>query len=251
MPRGPHSPIPDLAELPPEIFSRPNPLRGVRFDREGQGRRLQALQPRIREFPPIGGFKMWNGYYEAVDAEVLWAILRELSPRRVVELGSGWSSMIIAAALEANGSGTHEVYDPLPRDPAPPNVRRVAAQDIPEDVFTGLGERDVLFVDTTHTVKTGGDVNRIVLDVMPLLAPGVLVHFHDVLLPWELHRTWLERGWFWFEQYLLQAFLSGNEDWDVLLGLHDLTRTDPDLVKQVVPSWRGDSYPSAFWLRRC
>jgi hypothetical protein len=118
-------------------------------------------------------------------------------------------------------------------------------------VFTELEARDVLFVDTTHTVKTGGDVNRIVLDLMPLLAPGVIVHFHDVLLPWEIHKNWLDRGWFWFEQYLLQAFLSGNEDWEVIFGIHDLTRTEPGLVKQVVPSWRGESYPSAFWLRRC
>ena len=252
VPRGPHSPIPNLDELPPELFDRQSPLRGVRFDREAQARRFRALQPRVREFPPIKGFQLWNGYYEAVDAEVLWAILREVRPQRVVELGSGWSSMIIDAALRENGDGAvHQVFDPLPREPVAPGVKRVAAQQVAEDVFTALGERDVLFVDTTHTVKTGGDVNRIVLDVLPLLAPGVLVHFHDVLLPWELHRTWLERGWFWFEQYLLQAFLSGNDDWDVLLGLHDLTRTAPQLVKQVVPSWRGESFPSAFWLRRC
>jgi hypothetical protein len=86
--------------------------------------------------------------------------------------------------------------------------------------------------------------------VLPILAPGVIVHFHDVLLPWELHRTWLERGWYWSEQYLLQAFLSGNPDWEVLLAIHDLTRSEPDLVREAVPSWRGDSHPSAFWIRR-
>jgi hypothetical protein len=108
----------------------------------------------------------------------------------------------------------------------------------------------VLFVDTTHAVKTGGDVTRIVLDVLPRLDEGVVVHVHDVLLPWEPHRTWLERGWFWTEQYLVHAFLVGNDDWEVLLALHHLTRTHPEAVRRLAPRWSGDTHPSAFWLRR-
>jgi hypothetical protein len=248
VPRGPHSPIPRVDELPAELWERPSPLRGVQFDREAQVRRFEALEPRIRDFPPIEGFQLWNGSYEAVDAEVLWAILSELRPQKVVELGSGWSSKVIAAAIPPGCDyRAYDLHPPLEGVEA----ERVAPQRVPEAVFAGLRERDVLFVDTTHTVKTGGDVNRIVLDLLPLLAPGVLVHFHDVLLPWELPRTWLERGRFWSEQYLLQAFLSGNADWEVLLGLHDLARTEPALVKRIVPSWRGTSEPSAFWIRRC
>ena len=250
MPRGPHSPIPQVDELPDALFEQPSALRGVRFDRARQVERLRQLAPHLAGFPAhIDGFTLDNGYYEAFDAEVLWAMLRDLRPRRVVELGSGFSSHVIAAAID--DAAEHTIYDPFERDSAPANVQRVAAQGVPEDVFTALEAGDVLFVDTTHTVKTGGDVNRIVLDLLPLLRPGVAVHFHDVLLPWELHRTWLERGWFWFEQYLLQAFLSGNRDWEVLLGLHDLTRTEPKLVREICPSWRGESYPSAFWIRRC
>ena len=252
MPRGPHSPIPRVDDLPDALFEQPSPLRGVRFDRARQVERLRALAPHLAAFPDdIDGFTLDNGYYEAFDAEVLWATLRDLRPRRVVELGSGWSSHVIAAALAADGDGAeHAIYDPFERDSAPAAVQHVAAQDVPEDVFTALEASDVLFVDTTHTVKTGGDVNRIVLDLLPLLQPGVAVHFHDVLLPWELHRTWLERGWFWFEQYLLQAFLSGNDAWEVELALHDLTRTEPELVRELVPSWTGATCPSAFWLRR-
>jgi hypothetical protein len=246
VPRGPHSPIPDVAALPDALWERPSPLRGVRFDRAAQVERLRALAPHLpREIP---GFELWNGYYEAFDAEVLFALLRAEPPRRVVELGSGFSSQVIRAALPKKA--THEIYDPFVRDAAPAGVQRVAAQDLPEEVVTSLGASDVLFVDTTHTVKTGGDVNRIVLDLLPLLAPGVRVHVHDVLLPWELHREWLERGWFWAEQYLLQAFLSGNADWEVELALHDLTRTEPALVRELCPSWTGTSFPSAFWLRR-
>ena len=221
-----------LNGLPQELFERPNALRGVRFDREDQARRLEALHKRIKEFPPIDGFRMWNGSYEAVDAEVLWAILREIKPRRVVQLGeSEWSSMVVAAALKANGNdGVLKRHAGHPRE-------------LPSDAFTGLHERDVLFVDSSHVVKTGGDVPAIVLDVLPLLDRGVVVHFHDVLLPWEDRRMYTE-------QYLLQAFLAGNRDWEVLLGLYDLTKSQPDLVRRLVPSWRGETRPSAFWLHR-
>ena len=199
---------------------RPRPLHGVRFDRADQGRRLEALHPRIREFPPIDGFSMWNGSYEAVDAEVLWAILRELRPARVLQVGRNqWAGMVIAAALKANGDdGEHLHGEGDPRD---------------------LEDRDVLFV-----AGAGGDFVPLVLDVLPRMAPGVLVHVHGVQLPWEDAGPNAR-------QDLLQAYLSGNEGWEVLLGLHDLTRTEPELVRRLVPSWRGASRPSAFWLRRC
>jgi predicted O-methyltransferase YrrM len=249
VPRGWESPLPDLDELPPELFERPSPLRGVRFDLDAQAALLRELAPLVAEFAPPLGFRLDNGWYESVDAEVLWALLRRLEPRRVVELGSGWSSLVIAAALP-DGS-EHAIYDPFPNERAAGlAVERVRAQDVPEEAFTTLGAGDVLFVDTSHTVKTGGDVNRIVLDVLPLLADGVVVHFHDVLLPYELHRAWLERGWWWFEQYLLQAFLSGNPGWEVLLAVHALTRERDALVREVVPSYRGENFPSAFWIRR-
>lgn len=204
---------------PIEVPDRPRPLHAVRFDRAGQGRRLSALHPRIREFPPIEGFAMWNGAYEAVDAEVLWAIVRELKPARVAQVGrSQWASLIIEAALRANGGGR------LDQDPG----------DAAE-----LRPRDILFA-----AGTGVDMTSLVLDALPRLEPGVLVHVHGVLLPWEDSRPNPQ-------QNLLQAFLTGNEGWEVLLGIHDLTRTEPDLVRRLVPSWRGTSRPSAFWLRRC
>jgi Methyltransferase domain len=249
VPRGWGSPLPDLAELPPSFFDRRSPMRGVRFDLDAQAALLRELAPAVAGFAPPPGFRLANGWYESVDAELLHALLRRLRPRRVVELGSGWSSRLIAAALD--DGATHEVYDPFPGERSGDvPVRRVRAQDVPEEAFTTLRAGDVLFVDTSHTVKPGGDVNRIVLDLLPLLADGVVVHFHDVLLPYEVHRTWLERGWWWFEQYLLQAFLCGNRDWEVLLAVHALTRERDDLVREVVPSYRGETFPSAFWIRR-
>jgi len=239
--RGWSSPLPDREDLPEGLWERPRDMPGVDLDVAAQVEALRALL--AHRVPLPDGFDPANPMYGPLDAAVLGAMLARERPQRVVELGSGWSSLVIAAS-----GAQHEIYDPHPSGLV--DAQPVRAQDVALEVFTSLRAGDVLFVDTSHTVKTGGDVNRIVLDVLPLLAPGVIVHFHDVLLPWELHRNWLERGWFWFEQYLLQAFLSGNPDWEVLLALHDLTRTERELVREVVPSWRGDSFPSAFWLRR-
>jgi hypothetical protein len=126
----------------------------------------------------------------------------------------------------------------------------VSATDVPLAEFEALGEHDVLFVDTTHTVKLGSDVNRIILDVLPELAPGVLVHFHDVFLPYEYPRTFLERRLYWNEQYLLQAFLAQNPAWEIVLPLHALVRERPEPLSTLVASFHPGSGPSAFWIRR-
>ena len=79
----------------------------------------------------------------------------------------------------------------------------------------------------------------------------MLVHFHDIFLPWEYPRPWLEAGIWWSEQYLLQSYLSGNRDWEVLFAAHALSRAEPEALAELVPSFRaGDSQPSAFWIRR-
>ena len=124
------------------------------------------------------------------------------------------------------------------------------AQDVPLDVFTALESGDVLFVDTTHTVKLDSDVNRIVLDVLPALAPGVLVHVHDIFLPYEYPRRWLEEsGFFWAEQYLLQAFLADNPRFEVLAATFALCRDRPEAMARLAPTWQPGAEASAFWLR--
>jgi hypothetical protein len=119
-------------------------------------------------------------------------------------------------------------------------ISAVAAQDVPLEVFTQLERGDVLFVDTTHTVKAGSDVNRIVLDILPRLAPGVLVHIHDIFLPYEYPKAWLtSKRRFWSEQYLVQAFLTLNDQWAVRCASYALARAG---------DWAGT--PSSLWIER-
>ena len=232
---------------------------GVEFDFGGQiaylGERLGPFlgDLRIPDYGDAGTLHLRNGFYEAGDAEVLYALIRARRPARVLELGSGFSTMIIAQALADAGGGEHVVYDPYARrqlDDIATVVRR-SATDLPVAEVARLRHGDVLFVDTSHTVKMGGEVNHLVLEVLPTLASGVAVHFHDVFLPWDYPRAYLtELGAYWTEQYLLQAFLAMNAGYKTLLALHALGRLYPDEFAGLIPSVRNGATPCAIWIER-
>lgn len=242
VPRRYWSPIPK--PLPDGLWDAPSDLAGLEpWDLAAQSAYVDALEPLM---PDPGDPLCASEFYGGDDARVLYATVRHTRPGRLVELGSGHSTKVIRAAIDRDDlTCDHRCYDPYPGFTGTPTpgfrIEPVATQDLPMSVFTELGAGDLLFVDTTHTVKAGSDVNRLILDVLPRLAPGVLVHFHDIFLPYEYPREWLsEMRLYWAEQYLLQAFLSGNDAWDVVLGAHALVRAG---------RLRGER-TSGFWMRR-
>jgi hypothetical protein len=269
------SPIPDLEQLPGDVCDRRSPLAGgIELNVERAIETIETeLAPYVAEldFPlggpqPLGRFFLRNQNYESVDAELLYAMVRARKPRRVMELGSGYTTLLIGMAAQRNAEeGTpteHVAYDPFPRPqvigeapPQPSRLEPVSAVDVPLGEIAKLEAGDVLFVDTTHTVKLGSDVNHIVLDLLPALAPGVIVHFHDVFLPWEYPRVWIEeRGYYWSEQYLLQAFLAFNDEFEVLIPAHAVAREHPDRLTAAIPSFNPPPGrlvgPAAFWITR-
>ena len=99
--------------------------------------------------------------------------------------------------------------------------------------------------------RIGGDVVHIVLDMLPRVASGVLVHFHDIFLPYEYPREWiLGRRYAWAEQYMVQAFLAFNPTYEVVFPAQAVARAAPELVREVVPSYEDGVNPGAFWIRR-
>ncbi len=116
--------------------------------------------------------------------------------------------------------------------------------------FSQLQSGDILFIDSSHTVKIGGDVNYLFLEVLPRLKPGVIVHVHDIFLPFEYRRDWvLDEFRFWNEQYLLQAFLTFNSEFEVLLANYYLSSHHKEHLQAAfpdLPGWIGGS----FWMRR-
>ncbi len=231
------------------------------------------LQPFLDELPEgleqarDSGFSTWNGQYQAGDAEFLYALIRYLKPRRILELGSGFSTLVSAAACSVNSEegcrSELTAVDPAPRTEitGSANISRVEQRDsreLPMARFTELARDDILFIDTSHIVKLGSEVNWLVLEVLPQLAPGVWVHFHDIFLPYEYPHLFFELGGFFNEQYLVQAFLTGNPAWEVKLAMCALYKRELPRLSALVPSllqgprnpvW-ADVTPAAFWICR-
>jgi hypothetical protein len=174
--------------------------------------------------------------------EELW------QPRRIVEIGAGFSTKVIRDALAAGGFPCeHRVFDPFADVEG---AERVAAEDIDATVFASLRAGDVLFIDTTHTVRPGGDVVRLVLEVLPALADGVVVQLHDFFRPFEYPRFFMEEhGLFWQEQYLVQALLADSSRFEVLLANHALGRLRRDRLALLIPGLPKVPPGSALWLR--
>ncbi|MEJ7750867.1 MAG: class I SAM-dependent methyltransferase [Thermoleophilaceae bacterium] len=259
-----YSPVPDLEALPDDVFDRESELTGIHLGTAAHLAFAEShLAPYVRELDDHPrGFPFANDYYAAGDAHLTYAMVRHLRPARVLELGSGYSTLVMAMACESNAAegakSTYTAYDPYPTpllaDP-PAGLtayHSLPAQEVPLGEFTALGAGDVLFVDTSHTVKLGGDVNRVVLDVLPRLAAGVHVHFHDIWLPFEYHPELVRNlRLFWAEQYLLQAFLAMNHGYEVVLATHAARMREPDRFRALLPAWSPDLYPTSFWIRRC
>jgi predicted O-methyltransferase YrrM len=266
VPKTFYSAIPDIDALPDGTFERRSPLVGLTLDLDRQLEWASAeLSEPMREFDPPAtsadsAYTLGTPTYPLLDATVLYGVMRALRPKRVVELGSGASTLVTAQALRANArdgdSAALEVFDPYPGVvheglAGLTLLDRRRAEDLPIETFESLTSGDVLFVDTTHTVKIGSDVNFVVLDVLPRLAPGVVVHFHDIFLPYEYPRKWMEDfGLYWAEQYLLQAFLSMNAGYEVMLAVTALKRERGERFGEILPPGRISGPGAAFWLRR-
>lgn len=265
-----YSPVPSVEPEDDPVWSEPQTeLAGIHVDLAAQFDFLEReLAPYVPELgapdgpPPGGGLHLANDWYQAVDAELLYAFLRHLRPRRVLELGSGYSTLVAASAARVNAREGRPLelttVDAAPRESllagldGAVRLERERVERLPLERFAELGRGDVLFIDTSHTVKHGSEVNRLVLDVLPRLAPGVVVQFHDVFLPYAYPREWLVDELMPAEQYLIQAFLSGNPDWRVLVAAHALARAEPARLARTFPSFDRipAARPTALWLER-
>lgn len=203
-------------------------LAGVPIDLEA----MRALWRRCRPFLQALRFGVEAGgatryytsdrRYPSGDAFVLAAMISDRRPQRIVEIGSGFSTAAMLDALDALGDESCQLtcIDPYPERlrslMRPPDHRRVAihgvrVQDVDLAVFDTLGSNDILFIDSSHVLKTGSDVHHELFEILPRLAPGVIVHFHDIQFPFEYPREWVfAKRWSWNEIYAVRAFMAYN-----------------------------------------
>lgn len=212
--------------------------------------RFAALVDERSEAP----FPLENSYFTTPDADVLYSIVQMYRPEKIVEVGSGNSTHLFFLAVREAALVTQIVsIDPFPRrdvDAFSDRVIRQRLEDVSDpSVFSELKPNDILFIDSSHEVKVGNDVVQLLLKTIPAIARGVLVHVHDIFLPYEYPREWLVRErWPWAEQYMVQALLQGSTEFEVLWPGYYLEKTRPDFTSHF-QFWRGASARS-LWLRR-
>ena len=207
-------------------------LPGIDLHMDGQ---LELLEKLARYAPEIpfpdrkgsGRFYFENPSYSYGDATTLYCFLRHFRPKRVVEVGSGFSSALMLDTNDAvlDGNVNFSFVEPYPQllyslfrpeDRARYPVRESKLQDVDLDVFRELQAGDFLFIDSTHVAKVGSDVNRLFFHILPAINPGVFIHIHDIFWPFEYPGKWLREGRAWNEAYLLRAFLELNPSFEIV-----------------------------------
>jgi predicted O-methyltransferase YrrM len=195
-------------------------LHGLELNIDTQLEFLANVFPKLRD--EYVAFAQDKVAMSAIDAAILYCMVRHFRPKLVVEVRTGVSTSVLALATTRNGCGDITCIDPYSDEKIRhlPRVVEVVSrrvQDVDWRFFQQLVDGDLLFIDTSHTVKCGGDVNYLCLEALPRLHAGVLVHFHGIFFPKEYPRQWvMGRYRFWNEQYLLQALLMFSFGFEML-----------------------------------
>jgi len=201
-----------------------------------------------------------NSQFSWLDSRALYVLLRKWRPQRIIEVGSGFSSLLMADVNRRLFSSTMHItcIEPYPRDFLKAGVPGIAqlieqkVQDVPMDVFSALGAGDILFIDSSHVVKTASDVNYLFFEVLPRLAAGVRVHIHDIFLPNEYPYDWVvTENRSWNEQYLLRALLMHSTTFAVVFGCSYAFSTMPALVQSALAHPNGRAFAGgSFWIEK-
>jgi hypothetical protein len=242
-----YEPIPDFRAVTLEQITRRREFPGIDFRWDEQFALLNELTAYRDELGALE-FNFDNGFFSGFDAAVYYSLIRHLKPRRIIEIGGGYSTQLAASALRGNGKLS--CIEPYPErlNGVGSSVELIQkrVEEIDVDFFSCLEADDILFIDSSHAVKFGGDVCYEFLELLPRLAPGVWVHVHDIFFPHDYPAEWLiERRTAFNEQYLLEAFLSFNERFQVELANYWLCLDHPDKAARLWPN-----SGASFWMKR-
>ncbi len=258
-----YSPIPLLAEIEEAFeYREDSPFSGNGFfDLTVLEGNLRELSFFSKEFdPPIGGDRaqpagyFWgNGMFSYSDAMSDYSMIRKTKPETIIEVGSGFSTLVAREALSVNGKGRLVCVEPFPR----PWLRAMTDLELIEAPAQALEagfyndrlmDGDVLFIDSTHSVKIGSDCLHLYLRVLPQIDYSIYVHVHDVFLPYGMPKNWaIDKHIYWTEQYLLLAYLIENERCAFVFGSHLAQRRSPKLLDEFMHG-RYPGGGGSFWM---
>ena len=205
-------------------------------------------------------FYIKNCSYPITDALVLFGMIRNIKPKRIIEIGSGFTSALMMDVNERffNNKIDMTFVEPYPdlllsrmseKDKKKYKVIPKKVQGVSVEVFEKLQSGDILFIDSTHVSKFNSDVNYELFNILPKVKPGVTIHFHDVFDGFEYPLVWLRDGWAWNEDYLLRAFLSGNNNYKVLMMNDYMTRRHSELLLKSYPRYTNNN-GGGIWIKK-
>lgn len=264
-----YSPIPSREEVLTYIKSRKLPsseLIGIELNAQSQYSLLNeyVLFYKDLPFPERQSselrFYYENDWFSYSDAIFLYCFLRKYAPKRIIEVGSGFSSAVMLDTIDCNFFRNPEVtfIEPYPDrlvtllrkgDKQRVTLIDKKIQDVPFDIFSTLEANDLLFIDSSHVVKCGSDLQLLMFEILPHLKPGVFVHFHDVFYPFDYPSEWLNEGRYWNENYFLRAFLSYNSEWRIVFFNTYVHYMFGDLIKEKMPLCAKNSGGSLYIQR--
>ncbi|WP_050478660.1 class I SAM-dependent methyltransferase [Herbaspirillum rhizosphaerae] len=265
-----YSPIantPDIRARQDKIWVETDSMLGIDLQVEAQVALARELAPYTTNIDwPVAQpndparYFYNNDQFPLPDAEFLYAALQHFRPKKLIEVGSGFSSLVTAEVNRTHFNNAIEFscIEPYPRQfliDGVDGISQLVRQRV-EEVETGFFDRldagDILFIDSSHVSKVGSDVNYLFFEILPRLRPGVIVHIHDIFLPDEYPKNWMiDQGRNWNEQYLVRAFLQFNDHWKVVWSSHFMGTREPAVMASIFPRMpERIHHGSSLWFRR-
>jgi hypothetical protein len=216
----------------------------------------------LKEF----GYSEADGTFGSGSREFYYSMIRKYKPRNIIEIGAGNSSLICLAALKKNYEETGRKTNFTSIEPFPSkNVLNIEKskydfvnyklileklQTVDPVIFQTLESNDILFVDSSHVFKQGSDVEYEFMKIYPTLKKSVLVHIHDIFIPFDYPFIWNQKYFhFWNEQYFLETFLLCNSCFQTIAGLCMLNHHKPDVFLNHIRGYQSDNYSGSFWMQ--
>jgi predicted O-methyltransferase YrrM len=233
-----YSPIPSITEIKAneeKFFSKhiAKEIPGINLNEKEQINLLEEFKNYYKELP-FEAYKQDNlrFFYENPnycysDAIFLYCMIRYAKPKKIIEVGSGYSSCVVLDTNELfyRNAISCTFIEPYPqlllsliKDSDKDRIEIVPErlQNLEISKFNELSAGDILFIDSTHVAKVGSDVNYIFSHILPYIKSGVYIHFHDIFYPFEYPKDWIYEGRAWNEAYILKAFLQYNNSFDIV-----------------------------------
>ncbi len=259
-----YSAMPNLVELEKtkSVWAKRSEMPGVPIDIGQQADALKTVCAPYKneslgnKVYHEGVAKKFGPGFGYIEAQALHAVIRHYKPGKIIEVGSGVSTYCMLAALQMNEEETGRQTQITCIEPYPSarlqeleriTLMRQKVQTVPYSAFTELGADDLLFIDSSHTVKAGSDVNYLFLEILPRLSPGVLVHIHDINFPYDYQTDVLRTFLHWTEVSLLRAYLIFNDKVKIVFCLSQLHYDCPEVLAEVFPDYDPRGGADGFW----